>query len=67
MARAREVIRALERLGWVQARQEGSHVILRRDRAHVTVPAHRGDIPTGTLRNIARQAGLSLRELRDLL
>ncbi|MGQ3137258.1 MAG: type II toxin-antitoxin system HicA family toxin [Sphingopyxis solisilvae] len=49
---------ALERLGFIQMRQRGSHVILQRDGVGVVVPLHR-ELKTGTLAGIIRQAGLS--------
>ena len=36
-------------------------------KARPVVPMHRGDLPTGTLRTIIKQAGLSVREFLDLL
>jgi predicted RNA binding protein YcfA (HicA-like mRNA interferase family) len=54
----RAVVAALERLGFVQMRQRGSHVILQRDGVGVVVPLHR-ELKTGTLAGIIRQAGLS--------
>lgn len=54
----REVVAALERLGFVQMRQRGSHVILQRDGVGVVVPLHR-ELKTGTLAGISGQAGLS--------
>lgn len=57
----REVVSALERLGFEQIRQRGSHVILQRDGVGVVVPLHR-ELKTGTLAGIIRQAGLSNQE-----
>ncbi|WP_194954068.1 type II toxin-antitoxin system HicA family toxin [Sphingopyxis solisilvae] len=54
----RDVVAALERLGFIQMRQRGSHVILQRDRVGVVVPLHR-ELKTGTLAGIIRQAGFS--------
>ncbi|MCW5646934.1 MAG: type II toxin-antitoxin system HicA family toxin [Sphingopyxis sp.] len=54
----RAVVTALERLGFVQMRQRGSHVILQRDGVGVVVPLHR-ELKTGTLAGVIRQAGLS--------
>jgi predicted RNA binding protein YcfA (HicA-like mRNA interferase family) len=54
----RDVVSALERLGFVQMRQRGSHVILQRDGVGVVVPLHR-ELKTGTLAGVIRQAGLS--------
>jgi predicted RNA binding protein YcfA (HicA-like mRNA interferase family) len=54
-----EVIRALERLGFVQIRQLGSHVILNRQtpvgEAGCVVPLHR-ELAIGTLAGILKQA-----------
>ena len=53
-------IRALEKLGFVQVRQRGGHVVLRRETAQgavgCVVPLHR-ELAIGTLRGIVRQAG----------
>jgi len=50
-----EVIRALERLGFRQVRQRGSHVVMRRGDAGCVVPLHRA-VKRGTLAGIVRQA-----------
>ncbi len=66
----REVIVALERLGYVVVRQRGSHVRMRHptktDCHPVTVPEHR-TLKTGTPRAILRDANLSLDRFRELL
>ena len=54
----RDVVKALERLGFEQMRQKGSHVILQRAGIGCVVPLHR-EIKTGTLAGIIRQAGLT--------
>ncbi len=53
-----EIIRALERLGFEQVRQRGSHVVLRRAGTGCVVPLHR-EVKTGTLAGVLRQANLS--------
>ena len=53
-----EVIKAMERLGFVQIRQRGSHVVLRRGSDGTVVPLHR-EVKTGTLAGILRQAGVT--------
>jgi len=56
-----ETIRALERLGFVQVRQRGSHVVLKRiapERAvGCVVPLH-PELAIGTLRSILKQAAV---------
>lgn len=57
---SREVISALQAAGWYEVRQKGSHKQFRHDVkiGLVTVPHPKKDLPIGTLRSIARQAGL---------
>ena len=59
-ARAREVIRFLESLGFVQVRQKGSHRFFRhQDGRTATVPDHKGeDLGRGILAKILRDAGV---------
>ena len=56
---AREVVRFLESLGFVQARQKGSHRFFRHpDGRTATVPDHKGeDLGRGILAKILRDAG----------
>ena len=56
-----EVIRALQRLGFMVIRQRGSHVILRRGSQGCVVPDHR-EVKTGTLAGLLKQAGISADE-----
>ena len=66
----REVVRALERAGFVFDRQRGAHVILvhPQRRRRVSVPVHAGQIvKPGTLKGILDDAGLSLAEFIQLL
>ena len=64
----RECIKALEKAGFYLKRQEGSHIILRRDDsfAQVVVPDH-NELDRGTLRAIIRQVNLSVDEFEKLL
>jgi len=58
-----QAIRALERLGFVQVRQRGSHVVLRKETPEgsvgCVVPLH-DELAIGTLRGILRQARVSI-------
>jgi len=66
----RELIQVLERAGFEERRQRGSHLTMRRasDGRRVTVPVHEGrTIPLGTLRAIVRDADISLDEFHKLL
>lgn len=65
----RQLVRALERTGYVVDRQKGSHIILRQTQPpfrRLTVPDHR-ELAKGTLRAILREVGLTSDELVDLL
>lgn len=64
----RECVKALGKAGFYFKRQEGSHVILRRDDpfAQVVVPDHK-ELDRGTLRAIIRQAGHSVDEFIHLM
>jgi predicted RNA binding protein YcfA (HicA-like mRNA interferase family) len=53
-----EVVRALEQLGFVQLRQRGSHIVMRRSANGNVVPLHR-ELKAGTLAGILRQAGVT--------
>jgi predicted RNA binding protein YcfA (HicA-like mRNA interferase family) len=57
-----EAIRALERLGFTQVRQRGSHVVLKRvgpDRVTGCVIPMHSELAIGTLRGILKQAGVT--------
>jgi len=63
-----QLVRALERVGWEQVRQRGSHVRLKHPERStaLVVPLHR-ELKRGTLNGILRDAGLDRDTLRDLL
>ena len=69
--KARQIMRALERAGFVHVRSKGSHHVFEHpdDRTRRTVVSdHRGkDVPRGTLHAILDQAGLSIEEFLGLL
>ena len=65
-----QIVRALQRNGWVVVRQRGSHIRLQKhtttETMKVTVPAHR-PVKRSTLAHILKQAKLTVDELMDLL
>jgi predicted RNA binding protein YcfA (HicA-like mRNA interferase family) len=61
-----EIARALERLGFVQIRQRGSHLVMRRESNGCVVPMHR-EVKVGTLAGLLRQAYVSPDEFIDAL
>jgi predicted RNA binding protein YcfA (HicA-like mRNA interferase family) len=60
---SRDIISALQRDGWVQVAQKGSHLQFKHPtrKGRVTVPHPKRDVPIGTLKGIEKQAGLKLR------
>ncbi len=62
----REIIRALERLGFCEARQNESHVVLKRGSAGCVVPLHK-EVKIGTLAGVLRQAGVKSDDFIDAL
>ncbi|MBX9677803.1 MAG: type II toxin-antitoxin system HicA family toxin [Gemmataceae bacterium] len=64
----REALRAFEKLGWVQDRQVGSHIIMVKDGeiASLSVPA-KNPIAKGTLRSLIRSAGITVDEFKNAL
>jgi predicted RNA binding protein YcfA (HicA-like mRNA interferase family) len=60
-----EIVRALERLGFIQVRQRGSHLVMKKSMPEGTigcvVPMH-GEVAIGTLRSILKQAKVSPHE-----
>jgi predicted RNA binding protein YcfA (HicA-like mRNA interferase family) len=61
-----EIIRALERLGFEQRRQAGSHVVMRRGSKGCVVPLHK-EVKVGTLAGILRQAEVAVEEFLSSL
>ena len=66
--RPAEVIRVLERAGFVQVRQRGSHVFLFHPtrRVATTVAVHNASMREPMLRAVLKQAGLSVEEFLRL-
>lgn len=62
----REIVRALEHLGFVQIRQSGSHVVMRRESNGCVVPMH-NEVKVGTLAGLLRQAEVSHEEFTQAL
>jgi len=56
-----EAIRIFKKLGFHEARQKGSHVVMRRGDKGCVVPRHR-ELAIGTLRSAIRQAGITVEE-----
>ena len=68
--RPKQLIRMLERAGFIVNRVTGSHYILKhpaKPNLRVTVPYHNRDLKRGTLQSIVKQAGLTNEEFLNLL
>lgn len=65
-----DIVRALQRDGWIVVRQRGSHIRVQKrigsELLKITVPAHR-PVKRSTLAHILKQAGLSVDEFSALL
>ena len=61
-----DAVRALQRLGFVIARQRGSHIVLRRASQGCVVPNHR-ELKAGTLSGLLKQAGVSVDDFNNAL
>ena len=62
----KECIRALEKLGFHQTRQKGSHVVMRKEFSGCVVPLHK-EIKVGTLAGILKQASVAPEEFIEKL
>ena len=67
--RAREIIAALENVGFEIDRQKGSHITLRNPETKRTtvVPMHSAELPRWLMKKIIKDAGLSEDAFRALL
>lgn len=63
--RPRELIRALKKLGFLEVRQKGSHLIMvnESENKQLTIPVHNKPLKKGTLASILRQGEISVEDL----
>ncbi|MDQ7816454.1 MAG: type II toxin-antitoxin system HicA family toxin [Melioribacteraceae bacterium] len=64
----KECLKAFTKSGFILKRQEGSHMIIRKENPFVqlVIPDHK-ELDRGTLRAIIRQSGLTIEEFKSLL
>lgn len=62
----KECRKALGRLGFEEARQRGSHLVMRRGESGCVVPMH-DEIKAGTLAGVLKQARVSVEEFINAL
>ena len=60
------IVRALERPGFVVARQSGSNIVMRRNGQGCVVPNHE-EVKVGTVNGVLRQAGVSAEEFNSVI
>ncbi|MCZ8249130.1 MULTISPECIES: type II toxin-antitoxin system HicA family toxin [unclassified Microcystis] len=67
---SREAVRSLERLGFEQVRQTGSHVVMKKEtedgKIGCVVPVHQ-ELKVGTLSGILKQAQVTVEEFIEHL
>jgi predicted RNA binding protein YcfA (HicA-like mRNA interferase family) len=62
------LLNALNKQGFIQKRQTGSHIFLRHPDGRITsISVHSKPIPTGTLRAILKQIKLKPENLKQIL
>lgn len=65
-----QIVKALQRDGWIVVRQRGSHIRLQKhvgdELLKITVPAHR-PVKRSTLAHLLKQARLDLEQFSELL
>jgi predicted RNA binding protein YcfA (HicA-like mRNA interferase family) len=69
MTKLPDLVKALAKIGYMSDHQTGSHIILRHHASphrRLTIPNHK-EIAKGTLKNIIREAGLTIEELLEVL
>jgi predicted RNA binding protein YcfA (HicA-like mRNA interferase family) len=59
-----EAIKVFKRLGFYEARQKGSHVVVRRENKGCVIPKHK-QLAVGTLRSAIKQSGISIEEFLE--
>lgn len=60
-----ELVRSLKKLGFVEKRQKGSHLIMVHETKNkqITIPIHNKPLKKGTLSAILRQGEISINDL----
>jgi len=61
-----DIVSALQKLGFVIARQSGSHIVMKRNGQGCVVPNHK-EVKVGTVNGVLRQAGVSAQEFQNVL
>ena len=62
----KDIVRALEKLGFQVARQSGSHIMMKRGGKGCVVPNHK-EVKVGTVNGLQRQAEVSAEDFQKAL
>ncbi len=54
----KELLKILRKAGW-RLEREGKHEIWSKNEKTLPIPRHKGDIPSGTVNNILKRAGIN--------
>ena len=54
----KDLLKLLEKNGWVEERINGSHHVMKKDGKTEIIPVHGKDVPTGLLKTILNRTGL---------
>lgn len=54
----KDLLKLLEKNGWVEERIKGSHHVMKKDGKTEIIPVHGKDVPTGLLNAILKRTGL---------
>lgn len=66
--RPKDLVKALQKAGFVKTRQTGSHLHLKYPNGRQTsVSIHPGTVPSGTMKAILEETGLTVEKLKKLL
>lgn len=65
--KAKQLIKALQHLGFYIDRQEGSHVILTNGDRIIVVPLHTKDLGRGITKSIIKDANLRTEDILEVL
>jgi predicted RNA binding protein YcfA (HicA-like mRNA interferase family) len=61
-----DLIRALQKFGFVVVRQSGSHIVLKNEGRTCVVPNHK-ELKVGTVNGVLRQAGVAPEDFAKVL
>ena len=65
---SKEIQTVLSKLGFSLVSQKGSHGKLKHENGQIVIlPMHKKEIPRGTLSSILRQAGINLKQFKEII